>query len=109
MSRAGLGSQGSLHDAAAPPVNHQSEAERAEMGGVGGYVPVQGLHPFRAAFVGRLRHIRRDRAVPIQRLLQMWQTSAAFILLKCECECDVNVDLLWPGISQNALWPRLAT
>jgi hypothetical protein len=43
-----------------------------------GCVPIQGTHPSKGAFEGRLRHCDASRAVPFRRLLQMRPTNAAF-------------------------------
>lgn len=47
------------------------------------YVSVQELYSSGAAFVAQLRHIRRNYAVLIQRLPQMWPTNAAFQFEDC--------------------------
>lgn len=47
------------------------------------YVSVQELYSSGAAFVARLRHIRHNYAILIQRLLQMWPTNAAFQFEGC--------------------------
>lgn len=47
------------------------------------YVSVQELHSLGAAFVARLRHIRRNYAILIQRLPQMWPANAAFQFEGC--------------------------
>lgn len=66
------------------------------------YVPVQGLHPLRAAYVRRWRHNRRNKAAPVGRLLQIRQTNAAFI---SQIWRPRQMDPSWTSISQNAVWP----
>lgn len=79
-----------------------------------GYVPIQGLHPWRAAFVDRLHHIRRNKAVPIWRVRQMRPMNAAFISWVWKLHwCRVSVSgsasficfICWPMRSHLAQHP----